>query len=192
MANAPRQSDELSDFVESVASELDTYWGGIFQQRGWTYNTPTVALEGNGPPTATSCDESGPTVEHSYCPADDTIKLDLDSSDPDSFTSDLNDGRDGVVVFTIAHEWGHHLQSIRNAYSSNTLTDELQADCLAGVFTAAYYPGRGWQAEIDDTIASVRESGSPANPERTHGTAAERAAAFNMGYNAANPPACNL
>jgi uncharacterized protein len=184
--------DELSSFVESVAAELDAYWSGVFRQRGWQYSTPNVQLEGSGQPEATPCDENGPSVEHSYCPANVTIKLDLDSNDPDSFTSDANDGRDGVVVFTIAHEWGHHLQNLENAYSANTLTDELQADCLAGVFTANYYSGRGWQAEIDDTIASVRESGSPPDPARTHGTAQERAAAFNMGYNAAGASACGL
>jgi predicted metalloprotease len=185
-----RQSDQLTDFVNSVASELDAYWSGIFQQMGWQYTTPGVSLEGNGQAEATPCDEGAPTVEHSYCPANDTIKLDIDSNDADSFTSDVNDGRDGVVVFTIAHEWGHHLQNLRQSYSANTLMDELQADCLAGVFTAVYYSGQGWQAEIADTIASVREAGSPANPERTHGTAAERAAAFNMGYNAGDFSAC--
>jgi uncharacterized protein len=185
--------DELSSFVESVAAELDAYWSGVFQQRGWQYSTPNVQLEGDGQAAATPCDgDNGPSVEHSYCPANDTIKLDIDSSDPDSFTSDVNDGRDGVVVFTIAHEWGHHLQSLRNSFSANTLDDELQADCLAGVFTATYYSGRNWQAEIDDTIASVRESGSPPDPERTHGTPAERAASFNKGYNAANVSACGL
>jgi predicted metalloprotease len=187
-------ADDLSDTVQNVAGELDAYWSGVFAQRGWSYTTPKLLLQRGGQPLATACDESPPPIQGGYCPDDDTIKLDLDSSDPGSFVSDMTStGRDyGVVVFAVAHEWAHHVQNARDAYTNISLTDELQADCLSGVFTAAYYPGSGWESEMDDIITSVHEAGSPSDPERTHGTPSERVAAFNLGYEAGDASACRL
>jgi predicted metalloprotease len=199
-------SDELSDSVQSVADEVDAYWSSAFAQRGWTYSTPNLLLERGGQPLATACDEGPPVIDGFYCPYDDTVKLDLDSPDPGSFASDMaRTGRDyGVVVFAVAHEWAHHAQYLRAILSGTSeewissndhLAIELQADCLAGVFASAYYPGSGWESEIGDAIASVRESGwgdPNTESERDHGTPSERVAAFNLGYESGNVSACRF
>lgn len=196
-------TDDLVAFVEETVEAADAYWRNLFRRMGLEYTRPRIVIARHGVPTPGACDEEGEplVVEDSYCGRDATITLDVDSDDADAFTSEVNAGRPMVVVYTVGHEWGHHIQSLLDLdglpeFPAN-VRFELQADCLAGLFTRSYQRASDWvgRGDVADAIASAGESGDPDDMpghERTHGTAAERERAFRMGYDARSAASCGL
>jgi len=97
----------------------------------------------------------------------------------------------------IAHEIGHHVQNLRgllgergNAASVRT---ELQADCLAGAWGRdAQNRGIVKTGDLDAALNAARQIGDDTLQRRekgyvqpetfTHGTAAQRSAAFKRGF----------
>jgi uncharacterized protein len=66
-----------------------------------------------------------------YCPNNHTIYL---------VTKDIkkyNKYGDAALAFVIAHEYGHAMQSYYRFMPINGMTGELQADCIAGYYTAS-------------------------------------------------------
>jgi predicted metalloprotease len=150
-----------------------------------------------------------------YCPRDQTIYVDL------GFFEQLQTrfgarGGDFAEAYVIAHEVGHHVQSIlgimeevqqvqqddasqANAYSVRL---ELQADCLAGTWGHSVFerdvldPGdieEGLDAAAavgDDRIQQTMTG--RVNPESwTHGSSEQRVEWFKTGYDTGDPNGCN-
>ena len=87
----------------------------------------------------------------------------------------------------LAHEWGHHVQNLRNTPDPGGNTFELQADCLAGVFTqeasqqGLLDPGDVTEGVlISDEVAD--EPWWSQDSPGAHGTNDERISAFISGY----------
>ena len=142
-----------------------------------------------------------------YCPADQKVYIDL------SFYSDLKNklGAPGdfAQAYVIAHEVGHHVQTLLGIseqvdrkrrsvgkLEANQLSVrlELQADCLAGIW--AHHADRTRhlleQGDIEEGLNAAsaigddrlqRESQGYVTPESfTHGTSEQRVRWFKRGY----------
>jgi predicted metalloprotease len=94
---------------------------------------------------------------------------------------------DAAPAVALAHEWAHHVQTVRRVSPPRTAREsvafENQADCVAGAW-AAFADDQGWLElpdDLDDAGALMQAIGSREGRGRDHGTATERAAAFDLG-----------
>ena len=203
--------------VQGATASLDDYWAEQAPGLGFEYNTPGVNIfEGS---TSTGCGNATSAVGPFYCPADQSIYLDT------SFYEQLRSqfGASGgplAQMYIIAHEWGHHIQTITGINSnldfqttgpeSDGVRLELQADCFAGAWVGAAstiedadgvtFLEPVTQQQIADALNAAASVGDDniqeqtqgqTNPESwTHGSSASREKWFNIGYEG-GPAACN-
>jgi len=203
--------------VQGAAASIDDYWTENSPELGIDYVTPGVVVFDGA--TSTGCGDATSAVGPFYCPADQTIYLDT------AFYAELRSqfGASGgplAQMYIIAHEWGHHIQTITGINSNLDLQDtgedsdsvrlELQADCFAGswvgkVSTTEDAEGNTFlepvtQQQIADALNAAAAVGDDniqeqtqgqSNPESwTHGSSESRQQWFNVGYEG-GPGACN-
>lgn len=214
-ASSPSQdgSDELADFVSVVLASTEDVWFEYFAQSGQRYPQPQLVLFSDAVQSA--CGFNSSATGPFYCPADQQVYLDL------SFLAELRRlGAPGDFAFAyvIAHEVGHHVQTITGlsdevqrlrAQSSQTVANqlsvlqELQADCYAGMWARRandreriLEPGdveEGLRAAAsigDDRLQ--RMSGRSVQPESfTHGSSEQRVHWFRTGLEHADAQACD-
>lgn len=204
--------NEVADFVKVVLGYTEDGWGQIFARSGSQYPAPKLVLFTDSEPTACGFGTaaSGPF----YCPADQTVYLDL------SFLDQLRRfgaAGDFALAYVIAHEVGHHIQTVtgvtnqvrsaqqragRTGANAIQVDMELQADCYAGVW--ANYANQRNLLETGDVEEGLRAAGSVGDdhlqrmsgrrisPESfTHGTSEQRMAWFRRGLETGDPQACN-
>jgi hypothetical protein len=87
----------------------------------------------------------------------------------------------------LAHEWGHHIQHLTNAPHPADAGFELQADCLAGVYTLdAKNEGLLEAGDVSEAVSLTDQlgdaAGLPPDPFDPHGTNDDRITAFMHGY----------
>ncbi|MEM8556350.1 MAG: neutral zinc metallopeptidase [Bacteroidota bacterium] len=205
-------TDEAGAFTSVILASTEDVWNQLFRVSGYQYTEPRLVLYNDQ--VRSACGINGAATGPFYCPADQQVYIDL------SFLRDLQRlGAPGDFAFAyvIAHEVGHHIQTLTGVSqqvsqaqrrSSQTRANqlsvllELQADCYAGVW--AHYanqegyiePGdieEGLQAAAaigDDRLA--RMSGRPVQPDGfTHGTSAQRVQWFRTGFQTGDTDACN-
>ncbi|MFC7481361.1 neutral zinc metallopeptidase [Luedemannella flava] len=88
----------------------------------------------------------------------------------------------------LAHEWGHHIQSLVGVPAPQTpeasIQLENQADCIAGAWVL-FTKEKGY-LELPDDIEDIEQLfpliASAESADRDHGTLAEREKSFNLGY----------
>jgi predicted metalloprotease len=201
-AAAPVADAELDEFVDETVDALNTYWTREFRPLGRTYTPPRLVKAAHNQSIRSECGNSRGS-DHSYCQFESTVYVDYDSDDYVSFISLWDEERDLVIVATLGHEWGHHVQNLLGIFDddSGSVADsrrfELQADCLMGLFVGHYEESSDWvgRGDIRDVIRDTRESGDdPEGPEeeRDHGSSEERVAAFRRGYSGADVHACGI
>ena len=137
--------DQAGAFVDVIGTNVDDVW----RQKLPGYQPPTVTLYEQG--AQTGCGFGQAAMGPFYCPTDRHVYLDL------SFWAQMESqlgasGADFARAYVIAHEYGHHVQTLTgasqrvqqaqqraagqaeaNRYSVGL---ELQADCYAGVWAA--------------------------------------------------------
>jgi len=132
-------------FIRLVLGDTELVWHAVFKQKGMTYEEPKLVLYTGH--TQTACGEGRAISGPFYCPVDRRIYLDL------SFMRELAErhGAPGEFAFAyvIAHEVAHHVQYLlgihgrvdaltarleQTAANQLLVRQELQADCLAGVW----------------------------------------------------------
>lgn len=137
--------DEAGQFVDVIGANVDDVWSQHLQG----YRPPTVVLYEQG--TSTGCGFGQSAMGPFYCPTDQRVYLDL------SFWRQMEtqlgaSSADFARAYVIAHEYGHHVQTLtgasqqvrraQQAASSEAEANrysvalELQADCYAGVWAA--------------------------------------------------------
>src|SRR3954463_71595 len=153
------------DFSRVVLASTEDVWAAEFQKgalpdygrRVPAYRNPTLAVFSDG--VATGCGDATSAVGPFYCPSDG--KLYLDPSFYDTMARRLRSPGDFAQAYVIAHEVGHHVQSlfgaqqIRKAGEDRNHTSvrlELQADCLAGVW------GHTARASLSITAEDLRDA----------------------------------
>jgi uncharacterized protein len=142
---APPANDPQAQMVSAVLGDTEDTWQQIFAQNGSSYEDPVLVLFDGS--VRSACGLASAAVGPFYCPGDHKLYIDL------SFFRDL-DRRFGAPgdfaqAYVIAHEVGHHVQTLVGLSSrvnqmrsrmsedpANALSvrQELQADCYAGVW----------------------------------------------------------
>ncbi|MBQ0798988.1 MAG: neutral zinc metallopeptidase [Porticoccaceae bacterium] len=208
------EENQLAQFVAVVLADTEDTWREVFKSQGSTYREPVLVLFKNVVKSACGMAESamGPF----YCPADSKIYIDL------SFYNDLKQRHgapgDFAQAYVIAHEVGHHVQSLLGTSSrvhqarrgvskaeGNALSVklELQADCFAGLW--AYHTERAKSIlEVGDTEEALNAASAIGDdrlqkqgqgyvvPESfTHGTSAQRVRWFKQGFSHGSVRACD-
>ena len=207
-------ADEAGRFVDVVSTNVDDVWKAVFQRAGQTYRPPdSIVLYDNA--TATGCGAGQAAMGPFYCPADRKIYLDL------SFWQELETkfgaGGEAARAYVIAHEIGHHVQTLTGASESSrrqgargaesgAVRLELQADCYAGVWVAHAPAVSGGQVSLDpkdiedglraaaavgDDTIQRKTQGRVAPDSFTHGSAEQRMRWFRTGVQSGDPAACD-
>ncbi len=205
---------ELTDIQRvslKVLGSTERRWAEIFAASGQRY-TPTtlVFYSRNG---QSGCGAAQAAMGPFYCPAD--RKIYIDTQFFDEMKTRFNAPGDFPIAYIIAHEVGHHIQTIdgtaeqvnraqqrasRTQGNALQVAMELQADCYAGVWAAndknlleAGDVEEGLaaaQAIGDDTLQ--RAGGQRPVPESfTHGSAAQRQEWLTRGLRSGDPAQCN-
>lgn len=207
------QEKEVYDFMSVVMGDTEETWGRVFQQAGYQYKEPKLVIYSGA--TQTACGTGQAASGPFYCPGDQKIYIDL------SFLNELQSmGAQGdfAVAYVLAHEVGHHIQTITGTSSkvrqaqqraskvqSNGIQVrmELQADCYAGVWAnhtqqRTQFLERGDLEEAMNAAAAVgddqimRKAGqTPRREAFTHGSSKERMEWFNKGFRSGDIQACD-
>ena len=213
-AQRPPADDTLARFVSTVLADTEDVWHGVFRQAGGSYQEPRLVLFRGATPTA--CGTGQAAMGPFYCPADQTLYIDLGFYE--TLQSRLGAPGDFAQAYVIAHEVGHHVQNLLgisakvdqmrgrvsqaecNRYSVRL---ELQADCFAGVWAHHAQNARQIleQGDVEEAMnaaakigddALQRSSGGAVVPESfTHGTSAQRQRWFHAGMQQGSLKACD-
>jgi predicted metalloprotease len=212
----PRSQAEATRtaITEVTLASTEDVWSALYQQSGERYQPPTLVLFDGAVESA--CGFAQSAVGPFYCPLDRKVYLDQ------RFFDELSQrfGADGdfAQAFVIAHEVGHHIQTlegisdrVRSAQGRASEADanalsvrqELQADCLAGVW--AYHAeqqidlleagdveeGLRAAAAVGDDSIQRRTQGYVVPESFTHGTSEQRMQWFQNGFRSGDPNACD-
>ncbi len=197
------EEKELGQFTATVLADTEDVWNDIFAENNMNYREPGLVLFSDAVQTA--CGGASAASGPFYCPADQKIYMDL------RFFDELRKrfgakGGDYAIAYVIAHEVGHHVQTllgtaskVRNLQQQTSRTKanelsvalELQADYYAGVFTHhnKEYLSEG---DIDEALSAANAVGDDSiqkrtsgrvNPDSfTHGTSEQRKEWFMKGF----------
>ena len=211
---APPANDQAAAFVSTVLASTEDAWTQIFRQGGAQYREPRLVLFRGATPTACGMGQSamGPF----YCPADQTVYLDMEFFD--TLQRQLNAPGEFARAYVIAHEVGHHVQtllgttgkvdSLRGRVSereNNALSVrmELQADCFAGIWANKSQQAKNWleqgdlesamnaAARIGDDHLQRQQTGMVRPDTFTHGSSAQRQRWFAQGFKTGSVQACD-
>jgi len=101
-------NDDMRNFVAVVLAETEDVWNDTFQQAGKTYEEPKLVLFSGAVDSA--CGMADSAVGPFYCPGDHKVYLDL------AFFEELHSrfgaSGDFAQAYVIAHEVGHHVQTL--------------------------------------------------------------------------------
>lgn len=212
-----------------VLADTETVWQQIFQADGKQYVKPTLVLFTGA--VNSGCGAAQSAMGPFYCPADQKLYIDLSffqqMREQMGITGDqqgsaqgnsANQAGDFAQAYVIAHEVGHHVQNLlgisgqvqqarqqANKVKGNALSvrQELQADCLAGVWayhnqqrTHFLQPGDVEEAldaanKIGDDYLQKQARGHVVPDSFTHGTSAQREQWFRTGLNSGNVNQCD-
>lgn len=203
------EEKQAGEFISMLVAENEQTWGEIFAENGMQYQAPKVVLFEQV--TQSGCGTAQSAMGPFYCPADQTVYMDLE------FFNELRSrfgaqGGDFAIAYVLAHEVGHHVQTLlgttgkvdqlrRSGRYSETdmnqvsVATELQADFYAGLWAKktdqrvqVLEPG-----DIDEAISAAEAVGDDMIQKRsqgyvnqesfTHGSAAQRKEWFMKGYN---------
>lgn len=189
-ALTPEQTTEKG-VVNLTWNSINSYWAqklptyGInnyFDPGGYYYDPGSWTTHGCG-----STDDASNVNNSFYCPPDHNIYLDYNWNQ-----SQINSYGDGAAAFILAHEWGHHIQSVDGwwgHYGSDNARLELNADCLAGMYFRSGI-ANGILNSGDYTEA-YNWAYYHAGVDGSHGTPQLRAAWFKYGYQTNSLTSCN-
>lgn len=206
---------ESRAFIEAILGETEDVWSELFAARGARYPAPTLVLFSGAVQSA--CGRASSAMGPFYCPADQQVYI--DTSFFDQMERRLGGGGDFAEAYVIAHEVGHHVQTVtgtidvvhrarrrgENVEGAEGLLvrQELQADCYAGVWGYRAQQRHQWlePGDIDEALNTAsaigddhlqRQSRGTVVPDSfTHGTAEQRVRWFRRGFESGDPARCD-
>lgn len=194
----------LAEFTSVILADTEDTWNELFAKRGQDYPEPKLVLFTGA--TQSACGLGKAAMGPFYCPGDRNVYIDL------SFFRDmetqLNAPGDFAQAYVIAHEVGHHIQTVLgisaqvhaqkqkvSQIQANHLSvrQELQADCLAGVW--GHHADKARQmledGDLQEALTAAQAIGDDrlqkqargyVTPESfTHGSSAQRLSWFKRG-----------
>ncbi len=212
---APPANDEQAEFVRAILGDTEDTWGQIFQQAGRQYQAPKLILfrgrVNSACGAATSA--SGPF----YCPADRQVYLDMDFFR--EMAQRFSAAGDFAQAYVIAHEVGHHVQTLLGVSAKMQtarqqgrqmegdggllVRQELQADCLAGVWAYHAQQRLNWlePGDVEEALNAANAIGDDRLQQQgqgrvvpdsfTHGTSAQRVRWFKTGFSLGQVGQCD-
>ncbi len=217
-APAPNTSagpmDEGREFTAVVLADTEDAWNALLPTVGQRYSEPRLVLFAGS--VSSACGYAQAAVGPFYCPADQRVYIDL------SFFEDLRRrfgaGGDFAQAYVIAHEIGHHVQTLigvsqqvrelkqgASQVMANRLSvrQELQADCFAGIW--AHHTERSKQileaGDVEEALNAASAIGDDRLQQKsrgyvtpdsfTHGSAAQRVRWFRRGLESGELGACD-
>ena len=208
------QESELRELVSVVLADTEEAWGQIFAAQGRRYEEPRLVLFSDA--VDSECGFARAVVGPFYCPGDRKVYIDL------SFYEDLRErfGAPGdfAQAYVIAHEVGHHVQTLlgisdrvhaarasASESESNALSvrQELQADCLAGVWAHDASRARNLleAGDIEEALTAAsaigddrlqRQATGHVSPDSfTHGSSEQRVRWFRQGVESGSLESCD-
>ncbi|TDO47826.1 hypothetical protein EV643_108140 [Kribbella sp. VKM Ac-2527] len=198
-------------------NSIQGFWAAELPRRGKKYTrAPMRVFEGS---VNTGCGAASSAVGPFYCPPDMRVYLDLGFFE--TLQTELGArGGNFAEAYVVAHEYGHHIQNLygylariktRQGPTSDAVRSELQADCLAGIWTnhATTVPDRDGDTFIEglteDDIARGLDAAAAVGDDRiqqqtqgrvtpenfSHGTAEQRMKWFKTGMDSGDMSACD-
>ena len=202
-------------FVSVTLADTEEVWAQIFRdQLGRTYTPATLVLFKGV--TQSPCGGASGATGPFYCPGDRKVYLDTDFFV--TLERRLGAKGDFAAAYVVAHEIGHHVQDelgilaqankLRAQVSeadSNAISVrlELQADCLAGIWSraAAQTFGSIEPGDLEEAVNAARKIGDdtlqsaagrvPQPHTFTHGTSEQRARWFTIGVQSGQVADCD-
>lgn len=211
--SAPTEQRDLTEkelderaFVKTLIADNEDVWIKIFQENSMTYKEPNMVLFSGA--VSTECGNATSDSGPFYCPADQKVYMDY------TFFEELKtrfgaQGGDFATAYVIAHEIGHHVQTLLGTSSkmrqmqqgkskaeANKLSValELQADFYAGVWTHYNQNMKDFleDGDIEEALSAAHAVGDDAIQSKmqghivpesfTHGTSEQRKYWFMKGY----------
>ena len=207
------QDDEAAKFTSVILATTEDTWQQLFTQMGKQYQPPRLVMYRGA--TRTGCGTGQSVMGPFYCPADQTVYVDL--SFYDELKNKLGAGGDFAQGYVIAHEVGHHVQKLlgiepkvrqmqqgasQSQVNQLSVKMELQADCFAGVWghymqqqqvleTGDLQEALNAAEAIGDDRLQQQSQGRVTPDSFTHGTSEQRYSWFKRGFDAGNPGQCD-
>ena len=200
------EEKQTGEFVATLLADNEDVWTKIFKENGWNYEAPKLVLFSGQVQTA--CGGASSASGPFYCPGDRKVYMDM------TFFEELKSkfgakGGDFAVAYVVAHEIGHHVQTLLGTSAkmrkmqqglseaeANKLSValELQADFYAGIWThyneemnKMLEPG-----DIEEALSAANAVGDDAIQKKmqgqvvpdsfTHGSSEQRMYWFNKGF----------
>ncbi len=222
VAQAPQEAapggaptDAKGDFIAAILGETEDVWSAIYQQNGGRYAPPTLVLFEDTVQSACGLGEAatGPF----YCPADRKVYLELGFFE--QMRTRLGGGGEFAEAYVIAHEVGHHIQTLTGVSrqvqelrrrgedvkgaNGPLVRQELQADCYAGVWAHHAQQRHDWlepgdieralstAAAIGDDRLQRQARGVVVPDSFSHGTSEQRVRWFRTGFESGDPARCD-
>lgn len=210
------QLNQSAEFVSLVLGDTEATWNEIFMDElGRSYVDPKLVLFTGAVQSA--CGRASASVGPFYCPGDQKIYIDLD------FLNELQErlgaSGDFAQAYVIAHEVGHHVQTLvgtsqyvdtmrleSSEVEANQLSvaQELQADCYAGVWanrasnrdlileSGDLEEGLNAASAVGDDRLQKQSQGYVVPDAFTHGTSAQRVEWFRRGLESGEMASCDI
>jgi uncharacterized protein len=208
------QDQEMAEFVAVVLGDTESTWHQLFSQMGATYQEPKLVLFRRAVNSA--CGYAQSAMGPFYCPGDNKLYIDL--AFYEDMKNKLGAPGDFAQAYVIAHEVGHHVQTLLGTSAKVTQAQqqmskeqanqlsvklELQADCYAGIW--GHYADTQRQmledGDIEEALNAAsaigddklqQQAGSAVRPESfTHGSSKQRVEWFKRGFEQGKVEACN-
>lgn len=207
------QDNEAAKFTSVILATTEDTWDKLFKQMNKQYVPPKLVMYRGV--TRTHCGTGQAAMGPFYCPADQSVYIDL--SFYDEMKTKLGAGGDFAQGYVIAHEVGHHVQKLlgiepkvremqqgasEKQVNQLSVKMELQADCFAGVW--GHYMQQQNILEVGDLQEALnaaeaigddrlqqQSQGRVVPDSFTHGTSEQRYTWFKRGYDGGDPGQCN-
>ncbi len=208
------KDQELADFVSVVLADTESTWHQEFNKLGLTYQEPKLVLFRNA--VSSACGYAQSAMGPFYCPGDNKLYIDL--AFYEDMKNKLGAPGDFAQAYVIAHEVGHHVQTLLGTSAKVTQAQqrvskeqanqlsvklELQADCYAGIW--GHYANTERQmleeGDIEEALNAASAIGDDklqqqadgiVRPESfTHGSSKQRVTWFKRGFEQGKVEECN-
>lgn len=210
----PPVDDQASQFVGSILGDTEDVWTAIFRGSGSQYQAPKLVLFSGSVQSA--CGGATSAVGPFYCPGD--RKVYLDTSFFEQMRRQLGGGGDFAEAYVIAHEVGHHIQTLTGVSAKVNaqrqqgsvkgaegllVRQELQADCYAGVWAHHGQKRHAWMepgdieealntaTAIGDDRLQKQATGTVVPDSFSHGSSEQRVRWFRRGFDSGDAGRCD-
>lgn len=207
--------DQRAAFISTVLADTEDVWKKLFNKAGYNYKEPKMVLYRGA--TDSGCGGADAAMGPFYCPADETIYIDLGFFD--ELKHKFKASGDFAQAYILSHEVGHHIQNLQGTLEKVTRAKqrshgksganalqvkvELQADCYAGIWAHHAHKMKNIleEGDIDEALNAANVIGDDTLQKKaqgyvvpdsfTHGSSKQRMTWFLRGLESGDLNSCN-